>query len=192
MKELSLNILDIAKNSVAAGAQNIGIFLGEDEKGVLTLEITDDGCGMSEETIKKVSDPFYTTRTTRKVGMGIPLLTLAAEQTGGTVKIISSTDPEKHGTTVRATFDTHSIDFTPIGDVAQSICLLIQGSPEKDFSFEHKTPNIDIKLSTAQMREILGNEVSLAEFEVLTWIREYLNESYEKAKKGEPVSTETP
>ena len=69
MKELSLNILDITKNSVTAGAENIEIFLIEDEKGILTITIKDDGCGMSEETLNKVSNPFYTTRTTRKVGM---------------------------------------------------------------------------------------------------------------------------
>ena len=89
MKELSLNILDIAKNSVTAGAKHIGILLREEADGWLTLTIQDDGKGMDEETLRRVTDPFYTTRTTRKVGMGIPLLTLAAEQTGGTVTIRS-------------------------------------------------------------------------------------------------------
>ena len=177
MKELSLNILDIAKNSVSAGAKNIGISLVEDEKGILTLGIVDDGCGMSNEILEKVSDPFYTTRTTRKVGMGIPLLTLASEQAGGEVKIVSSTEGDSRGTTIRATFDTKSIDFTPIGDVVETLCLLIQGNPEIDYTFVHRTPSYDVNLSTKELREVLG-DVSLGEYEVLEWIKGFLGEQY--------------
>ena len=100
MKELSLNILDIAQNSVKAKAKNILIKLVETDE-TLTLTIQDDGCGMSEETVQNVMNPFYTTRTTRKVGLGIPLLKLAAEQTGGSLSIASThvdDDPEFHGT----------------------------------------------------------------------------------------------
>ena len=111
MKELSLNILDVAKNSVAAQASTIEISLLTDSEGKLTLTIKDDGCGMSEQTVRGVTDPFYTTRTTRKVGMGLPLLKLAAEQTGGYVSLESSQAPEDHGTTLVAVFDTTSIDF---------------------------------------------------------------------------------
>ena len=178
MKELSLNILDITKNSVTAGAKNIEISLIEDEKGILKLSIKDDGCGMSDETIQKVANPFYTTRNTRKVGMGIPLLTLAAEQAGGKVTIVSSTAPENHGTEISATFDTKSIDFTPLGDVVETVCLLIQGNPEIDFVFIHKTPNLDVRLSIPEIKEILGDDVSVAEFEVLQWIKGFLDEQY--------------
>ncbi len=178
MKELSLNILDITKNSVTAGAKNIEISLIEDEKGILKLSIKDDGCGMSDETIKKVANPFYTTRTTRKVGMGIPLLTLAAEQAGGKVTIVSSTKPEDHGTEISATFDTNSIDFTPLGDIVETVCLLIQGNPEIDFVFIHKTPILDVRLSIPEIREILGEDVSVAEFEVIQWIKGFLDEQY--------------
>ena len=90
MKELSLNILDITKNSVRAQASLIEIFLDEDDDGILKLTINDNGCGMSEETLRGVTDPFYTTRTTRKVGMGLPLLKMAAEQAGGELSITSS------------------------------------------------------------------------------------------------------
>lgn len=181
MKELSLNILDISKNSVSAGAKNIGISLIEDEKGILTISIIDDGCGMSKETVEKVSDPFFTTRTTRKVGMGIPLLILAAEQAGGEVKIISSTDESTCGTSITATFDTKSIDFTPVGDIVETICLLIQGNPEIDFVFKHKTTSFDVNLSTKELREVLGG-VSLAEYEVLEWIKGFLGEQYNNGK----------
>ena len=128
MKELSLNILDVAENSVKAGASLIGIEL--DETGdLLTLRITDNGCGMTPEILAGVTDPFYTTRTTRKVGLGLPLLKLAAEQTGGTMTVTSrheSTYPEDHGTEVTATFHTNHIDCTPMGDVVSSVVTLIQ------------------------------------------------------------------
>jgi anti-sigma regulatory factor (Ser/Thr protein kinase) len=177
MKELSLNILDVAKNSVVAGSTIVEILLTTDDLGKLTLIIRDDGCGMSEETVKNVTDPFYTTRTTRKVGMGIPLLKLAAEQTGGTLKIVSSQHEADHGTTVTATFDTKSIDFMPIGDIVSTICILIAGSPEIDFYFSDVTPEREVSLRTEELRAVLG-DVSLAEPEVQLWIKEYLNEQY--------------
>ena len=90
MKELSLNILDVAKNSTAAGASLVKISLDLSESGMLTLSIVDNGCGMSEEMLLGVTDPFYTTRKTRKVGMGLPLLKMAAEMTGGGLTITSS------------------------------------------------------------------------------------------------------
>ena len=177
MKELSLNILDVAKNSVSAGAENIEISLVTDAEGIMTLVIKDDGCGMSEETLRNVTDPFYTTRTTRKVGMGIPLLKLAAEQTGGRLEMESSQDAEKHGTVVRAIFDTKSIDFMPVGDIVSTVCVLIAGSPEIDFKFTDTSALYTVSLDTAELRAVLG-DVSLAEPEVGMWISEYLKEQY--------------
>ena len=178
MKELSLNILDITKNSVSAGAKNIFISLVTDSQGILTLRIVDDGCGMSEETVRNVTDPFYTTRTTRKVGMGLPLLKLAAEQTGGELKIISSTDNESHGTTVDVTFDTKSIDFMPIGDMASTVSILIGGSPDIDFEFLDENGERKVYLNTKELREVLGDGISLGEPEIQMWIADYLNEQY--------------
>ena len=178
MKELSLNILDITKNSVSAGAENILISLNTDAEGILTLRIVDDGCGMSEETLKSVTDPFYTTRTTRKVGMGIPLLKLAAEQAGGELRITSSTDKDSHGTNVEATFDTKSIDFMPVGDIASTVSILIGGSPNIDFEFVDKTPEREVRLDTKELRAVLGEGISLAEPEIQMWIADYLNEQY--------------
>ena len=181
MKELSLNILDITQNSISAGASHITIALTEEENGRLTLVIADNGCGMTEEVLRRVSDPFYTTRTTRKVGMGISLLTLAAEQTGGTVNITSvheSIDPVGHGTTLTATFDTTSIDFPPLGDMVETLSVIIQGHPEIDYSFRHTTPSRTVSLETAELREVLGEDVSLAEYEVMQWIESYLREQY--------------
>ncbi len=182
MKELSLNILDISQNSISAGATKIEIFLVEDDNKLLTLTIVDNGCGMSKETVECVRDPFYTTRTTRKVGMGIPLLRLAAEQTGGELYIESTTAEEStgsHGTKVQATFHTDSIDFTPIGDIVSTMCVIIQGHPEIDYVFRHKTPTFDVELDTARIREVLGEDISLSEPEIIAWLSEYLSQQYE-------------
>ncbi len=181
MKELSLNILDITKNSVKAEAENIGISLVTDDKGILTLTISDDGCGMKPEVVATVTDPFTTSRTTRKVGLGLPFLKLAAMQTGGDITVESrhiDDFPENHGTTVCATFDTHHIDFTPIGDIVETMLLLIGGSPDIDFAFLDKTPQREVTLDTKMLREVLGEDVPLGEYEVLEWIRGYLNEQY--------------
>ena len=177
MKELSLNILDVAKNSVSAGASLIEIILCEDANGILTLKINDDGCGMSEETLRGVTDPFYTTRKTRKVGMGLPLLKMAAEQTGGGLKIVSSDKKGESGTRLEATFDTKSIDFMPIGDIVSTVCILIAGSPEIDFEFSDVSPARSVSLKTAELRAVLG-DISLAEPEIQQWIKEYLEEQY--------------
>ena len=181
MKELSLNILDISQNSITAGASLVEILLTEETDGWLTLTIRDDGCGMSEETLRTVMDPFYTTRTTRKVGMGIPLLKLAAQQTGGDVRIESVSDKvsDAHGTTITATFDTKHIDMTPLGDVIETIVTILQGHPEVDYLFIHKTPLRNVQMDTREMREVLG-DVSFAELEILEWVRAYLSEQYEQ------------
>lgn len=180
MKELSLNILDIAENSVKAKANLTEIKIIEDVD-LLTLTITDDGCGMTEEILKTVTDPFYTTRTTRKVGMGLPLLKLEAELTGGSLSITSkhiSDYPEEHGTVVTATFHKKHIDCTPLGDVVASITTLIQGHPDTDFLFTHKTEEREVTLDTRELREVLGEDVPLNTYDVIKWIEEYLNEQY--------------
>lgn len=177
MKELSLNILDIAENSVKAGASVIKIFITETAEK-LTVAISDNGCGMNDKILKSVENPFYTTRTTRKVGMGIPLLKLAAEQTGGSVKIISDVQSENHGTKVTALFFKNHIDFTPLGDVTQTLITLIQGHPDIDFLFKHKTKSGEVNLNTAELRKVLDG-VPLDTYDVLVWIKEYLNEQYQ-------------
>ena len=149
MKEISLNILDIAENSTKARATLIRILI-EETADTLTLTITDNGCGMTEEILRGVTDPFYTTRTTRKVGMGIPLLKFAAEMTGGSLNITSRHESEytEHGTTVTAVFYKNHIDFTPLGDVISSITTLIQGHPDTDFCFLHKSESAEVAFDT--------------------------------------------
>ncbi len=178
MKELSLNILDVTKNSVTAGADTIELTLSLSTDGWLSFSVKDNGCGMSEDVRKRAIDPFYTTRTTRRVGMGLPLLKLAAEQTGGELKIASSTEVGKSGTELCATFYTKSIDFMPIGDIISTVCVLISGSPEVRFIFKDITPEGTVSLDTAELREVLGDEISLAHPEVVSWIRGYIAEQY--------------
>lgn len=183
MKELSLNILDIAQNSVKAGAKNIGIDINEDGS-TFSFTVTDDGCGMTREQVERLKDPFFTTRTTRKVGLGIPLLTLAAEQTGGSVQIESRSEkefPDSHGTVLTARFLKNSIDFTPLGDIVSTLLTLIQGSENIDYEFSHTVNGKKISLSTREMKEILG-DVPLSEPEVLEWAREYLGSLYDEIK----------
>ncbi|MBE6808295.1 MAG: sensor histidine kinase [Ruminococcaceae bacterium] len=179
MKELSLNILDIAENSVKAKATLTEIKIVE-EGDKLTLTIKDDGCGMTDEILKTVTNPFYTTRTTRKVGMGLPLLKLEAELTGGNLSISSkhiSEYPDEHGTVVTAVFHKNHIDCTPLGDVVASITTLIQGHPDTDFLFVHKKEEREVLLDTRELRGVLG-DVPLNTYDVIKWIEEYLNEQY--------------
>lgn len=182
MKELSLNILDIAENSVKARASRIGISLEEHEDSTMLLTIDDNGCGMDAQMLANVTDPFFTTRTTRPVGMGISLLKLAAEQTGGwlTIESVSEKDcPEKHGTTLKAFFHRDHVDCVPLGDIISTLTTLIHGSPEIDFVYSHTAPKGAVELDTAQLRQVLGEDVPLNSFEVLKWIEEYIKEQYD-------------
>lgn len=178
MKELSLNILDIAENSVKAGAGLTEINVNE-TGDTLTLIIKDDGCGMNEDVLKSVTNPFYTTRTTRNVGLGVPLLKMEAEQTGGSFEITSSVSEDAHGTAVKAVFLKNSIDFTPLGDVVSSVTTLIQGHPDTDFLFIHTIGENNITLDTRELRSVLEG-VPLNSYEVIKWIEEFLREQYEQ------------
>lgn len=180
MDDLSLYVLDITMNSVRAGAKNIDISLVEEGEW-LTFSVTDDGCGMSREQVERLSDPFFTTRKTRKVGLGIPFLKMLAEMTGGGVEIQStpeSESPDAHGTVVKATFGINHIDFIPLGDMVETVKTLIQGSPLVNFTYTHKKADREVRLSCAELRAILGEEISLADFEILQWIDGFLREQY--------------
>ena len=172
MKEIALYTLDIAQNSITAHARHLEVTLAE-EGETITLTIADDGKGMSPELLATVSDPFTTTRTTRKMGLGLPLLRMAAEQTGGTLSIESTLGV---GTTVKAVFQGGHIDCPPVGDMAGSITLLLQGAPELELCYTHQVEGERFQLDTRQLRAELGEDISLAEPEVVLWIRDYLQE----------------
>ncbi len=173
MKELSEHILDIAQNSVAAGAARVTVELTEDDRGRLTVVIEDDGCGMAPELLASASDPFTTTRTTRKLGLGLPFYRMTAELTGGSIHIRSAPG---EGTTVTAVFDLRHLDCPPMGSIADTIALLIQGNPDIDLIYRHITPRGSSELLTEEMRQVLGEDISLADPAVFNWIRSCLSE----------------
>lgn len=181
MRELSLNILDVAQNSISAGASLVEIIVSEktDEK-TLSIIIKDDGCGMDEETLTNVQDPFFTTRTTRKVGMGIPLFKMAAEMTGGSFGIESTVGK---GTRVEAVFRTDNVDFTPLGDIDSTIITLVTMNTQIDFAYTLKVDDGEMTLSTVQLKEILGG-VPLDMPEVVMWMKDYLKEQTQIIRGG--------
>jgi len=139
MQDISLHILDIVENSIRASARTIKIRIEEDiEKDWLTLEIEDNGKGMDEVTIKKALDPFFTTKATRKVGLGLPLLCQAARETGGKLEITCQAGRK---TRVRATFRYSHPDRKPLGNIEETLLVLAASYPGVDFIYEHKEEN---------------------------------------------------
>lgn len=180
MQELSMNILDIAQNSLSGGAKliNIGVDIDTHCKK-MTITVEDNGCGMSEEMCARVTDPFCTSRKTRKVGLGLPFFKMAAEMTGGHFDIHSQLGK---GTQVKAVFCLDSIDTAPLGDVAGSIAMLIQCNPDIDFVYTAGADGDEFITDTRELRAVLG-EVSFAQPEIAIWIREYIDENTKEILK---------
>ena len=174
MPEISLNILDVAENSTRAGASLVQITVDvQPEADKLTVIIADDGCGMTPAQIRQVTDPFYTSRTTRKVGLGVPFFKFAAESTGGSFSIES--EPGR-GTMVTAVFTLNHIDRMPLGDMTATIHALIQGHPATDFLYVYRCGNKEFSLDTREMRAILG-DVPLTAPEISSYLKDYLTEN---------------
>lgn len=181
MRELSLNILDIAENSVSAGAGLIEIDVLENTGNkTLSVIIRDNGRGMSEEMVRNVRDPFCTTRTTRKVGMGIPLFKMAAEMTGGCLELQSELGV---GTVISAHFKTDSIDFTPLGDVDATILTLITMHEDIDFVYRFRIDENEFVLKTSELKAILGR-VSFNDIDVRMWLKDYISEQTQIIRGG--------
>lgn len=173
MRELSMHILDIAQNSIAAGARLVQIDVIEDiANDMMTLNVTDDGKGMSEEVVQRVADPFVTSRTTRRVGLGIPLLSAAAERCSGGVKIASKCNM---GTTVTAQFQLSHIDRAPLGNMAETLLVLVACNPELDFVYNHLRGDNSFHFDTREIRSELGG-IPLSHPEVVMFIRNFVAE----------------
>lgn len=182
MQELSLNVLDIAQNSIKAGAKLIEITVSESVKAnQMTIEIKDDGSGMSAQQVESVTNPFFTTRTTRKVGLGVPLFKMAAEMTGGAFEINSVLGK---GTSVFATFVYDSIDRMPLGSMADTVVSLVQCNPSIDFVYKHSFETKSFVMDTREFKQILG-DVQMNDLSVLTFVKEFIVENYDEIKKGE-------
>ena len=174
MPEISLNILDVAQNSISAGARQIQIGVSVcGTEDALEVTIDDDGRGMTPEQASAAADPFFTTRTTRKVGLGLPFLKMAAEMTGGSFKIESQ--PGK-GTKITAAFGLTNIDRMPIGDMASTMTTLIGPNPDLDFIFRYSVDERVFVMDTREMRSTLDG-IPLCAPEVLAFISEFINEN---------------
>jgi hypothetical protein len=172
MKDISFHILDIVQNSLHAGADKIVIEMIENTmQGTLKLKITDNGSGMNQDRVNQVTDPFFTSSTTKKVGLGLPLLKQNAEQTGGTFEVSSELN---RGTVVTAVFNIRNIDMIPEGDVAATMRTLIASEPLKDFIFRQEKDGEEFELNTAEMRAELG-DVDLGHREVLEFITDFIH-----------------
>lgn len=173
MEDLSLHILDIVENAISAKAKRIDILVTEEPKeDRLVIEIKDDGIGMDEEVSRKAIDPFFTTRTSRKIGLGLSLMAQAAQEAGGVLRIESEMGK---GTKVTATFQYHHIDRKPLGNMMETMTTLLLGNPELSVSYTHKKEGKSYTLSSQWLKERFKNR-SLTDPEVIQWLRKDLKE----------------
>ncbi len=184
MRELSLHLLDLAENAVTAGARRVAITVEESAAADrLTLRVADDGPGLPEEKLRRLEDPFVTTRTTRRVGLGLSLLAAAARRAGGGITVRSAPGA---GTEVTAVFRLGHIDRAPLGDVAATIAALIAGYPAVDFVYRHRIEEREIALDTRELRTAEGldpADPALAEG-IARWLREELGRLARGGKEG--------
>lgn len=183
MKEIALHILDIAQNSIRAGADEISITLSESvPDDLLSLVIADNGKGMDQESCRRAADPWFTSRTTRKVGMGLPLLKMNAGLSGGGMTITS--EPGK-GTTVTATFGYSHVDRPPLGDVSGTVALLILSNPSINVVYTHICEGSKWSISTFEIKEELGEE-AVTDLTIVRSLREIINENVAEVRNFHP------
>jgi len=174
MTELALNILDIVQNSIRAKASKIEVMIDENiENDHFGITIKDNGEGMDSEQMSEVSDPFFTTRTTRKVGLGISLLKQSAEQTGGRLELSSQ---KNIGTILHAVFSHKSIDRPVLGDIAGTMTLLIGANPQIRFLYTHQTPLSTFELDTNEVLEEL-DDIPINDRDILKALKELIIEN---------------
>jgi hypothetical protein len=155
VQDLSLHILDIVENSLAAGAKRVEIRIVEDLRADrMTVEINDDGSGMDEDMVRKALDPFFTTKTVRRVGLGLPLLAEACRMSNGELRLDSC--PGK-GTRVKATFQHSHIDRKPVGRMGDTLITLVVGHPEVELLYEHRKDGRSFSLDTREIKSDLGD-----------------------------------
>jgi hypothetical protein len=171
MRELALHVLDLVQNALEAGAKQVILEIVEDSvSDVLIIRVIDNGCGISEELQKRILDPFVTTRVTRIVGLGLPLLDMTTRQCGGYLNIKSKPGA---GTTVEASFKHSNIDRPPLGRLAETVKAIIIANPNLDFIYQHTVNGSIFRVTTRELREALG-DVPLTRPEVIDWLESYL------------------
>jgi hypothetical protein len=170
MEDLSLHILDIAENATAAGAKLVEIIIWQDtESDRLQILIRDNGRGMNHNMLEKAGDPFFTTRTTRRVGLGLSLLKQATQEAGGDFFISSKPG---QGTEVRATFQASHIDRKPLGDMGTTLVSLILGNPDVDFVYDSNFDGEETTLDTRMIKAELEDTIALTDPAVLNLIKD--------------------
>jgi len=184
MRELSLHILDIAQNAIKAEAAILRIAIIEDyQHDMLVIKVKDDGVGMDEEMLQKVVDPFFTTRTTRKVGLGIPLFKLAALQCDGSFEIKSKLGV---GTEIFASFKYSHIDRVPLGNMAETIVSIINVCDAMDLIYTHEIEGKTFTLNTKEIKKLLDG-INITNIDVLAWLKSYIEEGLEEIKVKEGI-----
>lgn len=174
MEDISLHILDIAENSIGAGASLIKITVADKtDEDLFSLEVEDNGKGIPEDIRDSVLDPFCTTRTTRRVGLGLSLLAQSARDTGGDISIRTGSGT---GTMVTATFKKNHIDMKPVGNIPETLLVLIAGNPSIDFHFTCTTDTNTFSLDTREIKETLEG-VPITSPPVLSFLRNYISSS---------------
>lgn len=174
MREISLHILDLVQNSVEAGATKVSLFVTEDSaQDVLTVKVVDNGRGMAKELIDRIRNPFVTTRTTRKVGLGLPLIDMSTKMSDGYLTIESEVGK---GTEVFACFKHSHIDRPPLGDIQSTIKVIVVSYQQIDFYYEHRKDDKSFVVDTKQIKEILGDDIDFNEQIFRQWLDEYLSE----------------
>ncbi|AIO18209.1 Histidine protein kinase DivJ [Candidatus Izimaplasma bacterium HR1] len=173
MNELSLHILDICQNSIKANASLIQIIVNEQpQENIFEIIIKDNGSGMSAKTLSEVADPFFTTRTTRKVGLGVSLFKMAAEMAEGSFNIESKLN---EGTSIDALFKYNHLDRAPLGNIAETISILVLNEAEIDIHYIHKLNTKVYNFDTREIKEVLDG-IPFTNYEVITWIKNNIKE----------------
>jgi hypothetical protein len=189
MRDLCQHIMDLVENAAAAGAKQVRISVCEDDaRDRLLLVVQDDGAGMSPDLARRASDPFCTTRTTRRVGMGLSLLQAATERCGGSFEL---TSVPGDGTRVRCSFQQSNIDTPPLGDVVTTLCALVAVHPQLDLHYEHRAGAQRFCLDTRELRSALGEDIALSEPAALSALRRHLNAGWQAFRAPEGASAST-
>lgn len=179
MTDLAMHMMDIAQNSIRAKATRIKIdFIENSKTNTLIFRIKDDGSGMNSETVAKLSDPFFTTRITRRVGLGVPFLKMTAEQTGGTLKIESK---EHAGTLIEAMYKTDHPDCLPLGDIAGYLTLLLKANPEICIAFCYQFDNEKFSIDSEELKT---QEIDLRYAQMVSAVKEYIHKNLKEIQKN--------
>ena len=181
MVDLAMHMMDIVQNSIRAQASEIGIcFFEESCDHTLTFRVKDNGCGMSRETVEKLADPFFTTRITRRVGLGIPFLKMTCEQSGGSLRVQSEAGA---CTIVEAVYRTNHPDCLPLGDIAGYMALLLQANPGIHIRFAYR---IDQSLFAIDTRELKEHGIDLQYPEMMPAVKEFIGLNLEEIYRKRP------